>query len=101
MKSWGLVTSIFMLAACATSTQYDPPSDVDEQVAGLMEEYAAASVGIGIIRNGEFVWTGILWRRSAWRSGDVPYHVQYSLGQQGDYGGNGASVSQQGPDRPR
>ena len=49
----------YFLAACSTQpVEYAAPEDVDARVEALMEQYDAASVGIGIIRNGELVWTG-------------------------------------------
>lgn len=48
-----------ILAACSVKAPvYSSPEDVDQRVKALMEEYDAASVGIGIIRNGKLVWTG-------------------------------------------
>jgi len=53
-----LAVAIGVLAACSIqSPKYSPPIDVDQRVEALMNTYDAASVGIGIIRNGELVWT--------------------------------------------
>lgn len=66
MSTYGPLMRIFILtitsciiAACSAPTEnYRPPNDVDARVEVLMEKYNAASVGIGIIRNGDLVWTG-------------------------------------------
>lgn len=72
-----LFASVLFLAACSgpdsdvkenqtiaagepenTAPAYTPPDNVDAQISALMEAYGAGSVGIGIIRDGELVWTG-------------------------------------------
>lgn len=47
------------LTACSThKASYRPPADADARITSLMEKHDAATVGIGVIRNGELVWTG-------------------------------------------
>lgn len=58
MKRDGLVISVLTFAACATEPGYSPPANTNEAVLSLMLEYNARSVGIGIIRGGDLVWTG-------------------------------------------
>lgn len=59
MKIILLSIALGVLAACSVKAPvYSSPEDVDQRVQALMEEYDAASVGIGIIRNGKLVWTG-------------------------------------------
>jgi len=52
------VLAIVFLVGCAGTLSYTPPPDIDRKIESLMEQYAAASVGVGIIRNGQLVWTG-------------------------------------------
>lgn len=59
MKFLILSIMLSVLAGCtAEAPIYTPPIDVDQRVESLMNTYDAASVGIGIIRKGELVWTG-------------------------------------------
>ena len=59
MKSFLLLVATATLSACATTqSAYTPPANIDERISSLMDEYNAASVGIGVIRNGKLVWTG-------------------------------------------
>jgi len=55
------LSTALLLAACsamAPAPAYSPPANVDQRIEVLMEEHDAASVGIGIIKNGRLVWTG-------------------------------------------
>ena len=58
MKFMLVPIAILMLSACANLPVYSPPLGVDEEIRSLMTKYDAASVGVGIIRDGELVWTG-------------------------------------------
>ena len=59
MKPTLLLIVCIVLTACSVKTSvYSPAVNVDQRIEALMEEYDAASVGIGIIRNGALVWTG-------------------------------------------
>ncbi|MEL7313245.1 MAG: serine hydrolase domain-containing protein [Pseudomonadota bacterium] len=46
------------VCACASEPSYTPPDNIEQRVTELMDEFNAATVGIGIIRDGELVWTG-------------------------------------------
>ncbi len=49
---------VWLIAGCVSSPPtYVPVNDVDQRIESLMLQYKAASVGIGIIRDGELVWT--------------------------------------------
>ena len=55
-----LVFSLLLVSLTACVTQrptYAPPEDVDRRIGAFMDEYSAATVGIGIIRNGKLVWS--------------------------------------------
>ena len=50
---------LLLLTSCASSVSvYAPPENTQSRITALMDEYDAASVGVGIIKNGKLVWTG-------------------------------------------
>ncbi|MEM9233605.1 MAG: serine hydrolase domain-containing protein [Pseudomonadota bacterium] len=58
-RSVGAVLALICIA-CADQTEtsgYQPPTDIDQRILALMEEHQAKTVGIGIIRDHELVWT--------------------------------------------
>ncbi|MEM0985517.1 MAG: serine hydrolase domain-containing protein [Pseudomonadota bacterium] len=64
MKPAILSFSILFTAACTTvrealpPPEYSPPEGAEAAISDIMDEYNAASVGIGIIRDRTLVWTG-------------------------------------------
>lgn len=59
MKSYLIILSLLALTACKVPVSvYSPVEDVETRIEDLMDKYNAASVGVGIIKDGELAWTG-------------------------------------------
>ncbi len=66
MKLYVIILGFLVLTACTDRvSMYTPPEDVEGRIITLMDKYNAASVGVGIIKNGKLVWTGYYGEQSA------------------------------------
>ena len=59
MKFFLIMLSLLLFTSCTTPVSvYTPPDDVEGRIIALMDKYDAASVGVGIIKDGKLVWAG-------------------------------------------
>lgn len=58
------MAATLVVSACTTTPKYLPTETADTEIAALMEEHKSASVGIGIIRDRQLVWTGYFGQQS-------------------------------------
>jgi len=65
MKSYFIGLVLLFLTACNSAVSvYKPPEDVEARIHALMDEYNAATVGVGIIKSEKLVWTGYYGQQS-------------------------------------